>query len=200
MYAACFLHLKQPRYAITDSLQVISRKPDWAKGYFRAGSALQAAGLHASAAYMLHVALAIEPGNKTVTQVLAASEKHLTHPVSKGSSMIHTWGGNSQGSCGHGDTKERNLPKHLVGKMAGSGMGHRMCTDKRCCFSVPLLLPLRVPCQYVRYLANTHPMLAWINMRAYVGAGVYAWPACVGCFLWYGSHSSSAHEWTCLRM
>mmetsp|Transcript_48971 Transcript_48971/g.153806 ORF Transcript_48971/g.153806 Transcript_48971/m.153806 type:complete len:356 (-) Transcript_48971:37-1104(-) len=68
--AAAFIHLGKEIKAIKDAEQAIALKPDWAKGYFRKGSALAALRKWDEASEVLSKALELEPKSKEISTLL----------------------------------------------------------------------------------------------------------------------------------
>ncbi|KAG8345002.1 putative Tetratricopeptide repeat [Trypanosoma vivax] len=68
--AACWQNLGKFDNALADSESCISVRPEWLKGHFRKGVALQSMGNYDGAQKSLQNALKVEPGNEELTEKL----------------------------------------------------------------------------------------------------------------------------------
>ena len=73
--AAAYASLKRWREALDDSHEVVTLRPDWAKGWVRRGAAFTGMGQHEEARKAYLKATQLEPGNAQIEQYLRASEK-----------------------------------------------------------------------------------------------------------------------------
>eukprot|EP00762_Andalucia_godoyi_P000349 ANDGO_03061.mRNA.1 Hsp70-Hsp90 organizing protein len=75
--SACYSSLKDFEKALDDAEHVVKIKPDWARGYSRKGAALHGLGRLLEAADVYEEGLAIDPGNKQMSDALREIESGL---------------------------------------------------------------------------------------------------------------------------
>ena len=110
----------------------IAADPSWPKGHFRRGSVLAALELWREAELSYQRALALEPQNATLHKALQTAQGHLASPHALGAGSVFSWGRGEFGALGHGDTKDRALPR-MVDALRGRrlldlscGTGHTL--------------------------------------------------------------------------
>jgi hypothetical protein len=127
--SAAFLGNGQYAKALVDAETSAKLRPDWAKAYFRAGSALIAIGRKGDAIDWLDKARALDPKNDSVIKAIADAGKDF-NPASRGTGCLLTWGAGDFGALGHGDDRAKPNArvvdamrgKHVVD--VGCGMIH----------------------------------------------------------------------------
>ena len=56
-------------------------------------------------------ALSAEPQNATLQKAIEAARAHTTNPHARGAGAVYSWGKGEFGALGHGDCKDRTLPR-----------------------------------------------------------------------------------------
>ncbi|KAF0920367.1 hypothetical protein E2562_034829 [Oryza meyeriana var. granulata] len=88
--SVCWLHLGIGDEALSDAQICNKLRPDWAKGYYRQGMAFSLLQDYASASYVLHRALKLDPQNATIAKALQdVSEAARPRMEESGSAFIH---------------------------------------------------------------------------------------------------------------
>ena len=129
--AACYSELGLHAAALESADAAVKFKPSWPKAHYRRGSALAAVGLWAEAEAAFVRALAAEPNNKQLRQA-AANARGKRGAGSGGGAVAYTWGRDEFGALGHGDRKDKPLPRSLEavrGSLladAACGTGHTL--------------------------------------------------------------------------
>ena len=117
--AAVYTAAHFPASALAAADAAIALKPDWPKGHFRRGTVLAACELWVEAARAFERALAAEPRNASVQRALAAAREKVATAHGWGGGAAVTWGRGEFGALGHGDARDKTLPR-VVDALRGS--------------------------------------------------------------------------------
>ncbi len=91
----------------------VAAKPTWPKAHYRRGVALSAIELWPEASRAFERALAAEPGNKQLQSAAARAREKCGALPRVGGAYTLTWGRGEFGALGHGDVRDRALPRAL---------------------------------------------------------------------------------------
>ncbi len=139
--AAVYTAAHFPASALAAADAATALKPDWPKGHFRRGTVLAACELWVEAARSFERALAAEPRNASVQRAIAAAREKVATAHGWGGGAAFTWGRGEFGALGHGDARDKTLPR-VVDALRGRrlvdvacGTGHTLVlTEEGDCF------------------------------------------------------------------
>ena len=134
--SACYAAVGLMAAALEEADAAIAAAPTWPKGHYRRGVALAALELWPEAALSFRRALAGEPRSAPVHAALEQCTASMPAPAQRGQGMVYCWGRGEFGALGHGDLKDRTLPKMLDELRGvriadiGCGTGHTLVVSE----------------------------------------------------------------------
>ena len=111
--SACYVQLGLLGAALESADAAVAAKPTWPKAHYRRGVALSAIELWPEASRAFERALAAEPGNKQLQSAAARAREKCGALPRVGGAYTLTWGRGEFGALGHGDVRDRALPRAL---------------------------------------------------------------------------------------
>ena len=134
--SACCLAAGLLYAALESADAAISTKPSWPKAHFRRGAVLVALKLYPEALTSLRRALAGEPNSQAVQGLIAECVNFQPPPALRGGGCVYSWGRGEFGALGHGDTKDKTIPR-LLDELRGvrvvdiaCGTGHSLVVSE----------------------------------------------------------------------
>lgn len=111
--AACYSAAGLMAAALESADAAIAAAPAWPKGHFRRATVLAALELWPEAVTALRRALVGEPRSASVLGLLEQCMSKMPPPPQRGSGHAFTWGRGEFGALGHGEMKDKTIPRVL---------------------------------------------------------------------------------------
>ena len=125
--SAAYESIAQYSRALDDAKEVISLRPDWERGYYRAAKAvlrIESGGLKESQDY-IEKALSLNRADRSILsfcKTLNSAEQDLDFQyIKRGIGWTFCWGNGQQGQLGNNSLQNRSLP-YMVNKLRGKYM------------------------------------------------------------------------------